>query len=486
MAMVGFDRERGEPLARPPADPESHGMSADLSTEARPPAVAGSFYPSDPDELAAMVDKMLQQARAEGEAPKAVIAPHAGYIYSGPIAASAYVRVGKAREVIRRVVLLGPAHRVALGGLAVSGASAFRTPLGEVPLDRAAIERLLALPQVTVLDAAHAAEHSLEVQLPFLQRVLGPFSLVPLVVGQATPEQVAEVLEALWGGPETLVVISSDLSHYHDYDTARRLDAATSRAIEALAPEDIGDEGACGRHPIGGLLRLARKLGLKATTIDLRNSGDTAGDKAQVVGYGAYVFEPGEAAGLDDADREALLRAAAATLRHGLDKGRPPQLSAGAYPQAVRAKGASFVTLTYGERLRGCIGTVTPLRPLVEDVAENAYGAAFDDTRFKPLGRDELAELMIGISVLGPMEPLAAASEAELLALLVPGRDGLMIEAGGKRGVFLPQVWEALPDGAEFLRHLKSKAGLDEDAWPPSIAAFRFHTHSFSGPAQGA
>lgn len=458
-------------------------MSGDLSTGPRPPAVAGSFYPADREELAATVDALLRRAASEGDAPKAVIVPHAGFIYSGPIAASAYVRVAKARDVIRRVVLLGPAHRVPLAGLAASSASAFVTPLGEVPLDRAAIARLVALPQVSVLDAAHAGEHSLEVQLPFLQRVLGDFSLVPLVVGQATPAEVAEVLEALWGGPETLVVISSDLSHYYDYRTARRLDAATSRAIEALAPEDIGDEGACGRTPIRGLLRLAAKIGLEATTIDLRNSGDTAGDKAQVVGYGAYVFAAGEAAALEHSDREALLRAASVAVRHGLEKGRPPRLSTGAYPEAVRAKRASFVTLKRGDRLRGCIGSVTPLLPLVKDVAQNAYGAAFDDSRFKPLAADEFEGLTIAISILSAFEPLAAGCEAELLAALRPGRDGLVIEAGGKRGVFLPQVWETLPERAKFLSHLKLKAGLDKGAWPPSITAFRFQTHSFSGPA---
>jgi AmmeMemoRadiSam system protein B len=188
-------------------------------------------------------------------------------------------------------VLLGPAHRVAIKGLAVSSADAFMTPLGSVPLDRAAIDRILTLPQVRSADTAHTEEHSLEVHLPFLQEVLEDFQLVPLVVGDATAAEVGEVIDTLWGGPETLIVISSDLSHYHDYDTARRLDRATSKAIEALRPQDIGFDQACGRIPVNGLLEVAKRRGLRVTTLDLCNSGDTAGSRDRVVGYGAWVFE---------------------------------------------------------------------------------------------------------------------------------------------------------------------------------------------------
>jgi len=250
------------------------------------------FYPAGPAELHTAVRQMLDDAAAtEDTVPKAIIVPHAGYVYSGPIAASAYARLRPARDVIHRVVLLGPSHRVPFYGLAVSTAEQFATPLGDIPLDREAIERISALPQVKALDEAHALEHSLEVHLPFLQEVLASFTLVPLVVGDTRPEEVGEVLEMLWDGPETLIVISSDLSHYHDYDTARRMDQATARAIEGLRPEDIHYEDACGRNPVNGLLHLSLKLGLHAHTLDLRNSGDTAGPRDQVVGYGAWVFD---------------------------------------------------------------------------------------------------------------------------------------------------------------------------------------------------
>ncbi len=254
----------------------------------RSPAVAGMFYPADTSELTRLVRDYIS-AGAPGETiPKAIIAPHAGYVYSGPIAGTAYARLANARSAIRRVILLGPSHRVYVRGLAAPESDTFAMPFGDVPVDREAIDQLRDLSQVTVSEEAHAPEHGLEVHLPFLHMALDDFSIVPLVVGDATPEEVAEVLERLWGGPETLIVVSSDLSHYHDYETARRMDEATSKAIESLRPEAIGQDQACGRIPIQGLLHVARNKGLRAEVLDLRSSGDTAGPRDQVVGYGAY------------------------------------------------------------------------------------------------------------------------------------------------------------------------------------------------------
>ncbi len=266
----------------------------------RPAAVAGMFYPGEPRTLAGDIDAMLagitvpSEPTFAGLPPKALIAPHAGYIYSGPIAASAYALLAPHAATIRRVVLLGPCHRVAVRGLALPHGDAFATPLGTVPLDRDAIAAALRLPQVVRHDAAHAEEHSLEVQLPFLQRVLDDFSLVPFAVGYATPDEVAEVIELLWGGPETLIVVSSDLSHYHPYADARQRDSHTADAIlhlRLLADHDM----ACGATPINGLLELARDRGLAPRLLDLRNSGDTAGDKSRVVGYASFAFYESEA-----------------------------------------------------------------------------------------------------------------------------------------------------------------------------------------------
>ena len=253
----------------------------------RSAAVAGMFYPSDPHELEMQIDAFLHNAEKAPASPKAMIVPHAGYIYSGPVAASAYATLAENRHTIRRVVLIGPDHRVGFQGIAAPSADWFETPLGRIPVDQQAID---ALEGVERFDRAHLLEHSLEVHLPFLQKTLDEFTLVPLVVGQAGAGEVAAVLEQLWGGDETLIVVSSDLSHYHDYDTASRIDDKTTRAIEELTGSDIGPQEACGYIGVRGLLTLARKKGLREKTVDVRNSGDTAGPRDQVVGYGAYLF----------------------------------------------------------------------------------------------------------------------------------------------------------------------------------------------------
>ena len=259
--------------------------------ETRAPAVAGSFYPADPDSLREQIEAYLAAAKPTAIIPKALIGPHAGTIYSGAIAASAYIAVRALKEQIKRVILLGPAHYVPLDGLAASRAEAFATPLGEIPIDQESIAALVTLPQVAYIDEAQRPEHSLELHLPFLQMTLGDFKLVPLVVGQTEPAEVATVLEAVWGGPETLIVVSSDLSHYLPYERARQIDRVTTEAIEQLQWEELSHEQACGYYPVRGLLQVARDHRMTVTTLDLRNSGDTAGTKEGVVGYGAYVFE---------------------------------------------------------------------------------------------------------------------------------------------------------------------------------------------------
>jgi AmmeMemoRadiSam system protein B len=257
----------------------------------RPAAVAGSFYPAHPERLRAEVGKLMGAVGDDGGAPpKAVIAPHAGYVYSGPIAAKAFATLRDTAPSFERVVVIGPAHYVAFDGIAVPGADSFAAPLGRVPLDRAALGRLGDLPFIVEADAPHAPEHALEVELPFLQLVLDPFALVPLLVGAATPDQVAQALELLWDG--SLFVISSDLSHYLDYESARRRDAATAAMIERGGWDSLGPGDACGFLAVAGLLKQAERHGLKPRRLALANSGDTAGARDRVVGYGAWAFAP--------------------------------------------------------------------------------------------------------------------------------------------------------------------------------------------------
>jgi len=263
--------------------------STDSANRARLPAVAGLFYPDDPYELRAIIQRYLNAAPPPSARPKVLIVPHAGYIYSGRIAGVAYRQLVGLDPPIERVILAGPSHRVPVQGIAVPGVAAFETPLGSVPLDTVAIQQLLGLSQVHSSDLPHRMEHSLEVQVPFLQMTLKDFSLVPLAVGDVTPAAFAEVLEACWGGPETLIVISSDLSHYRDYASAREIDASTAQAIVEQRG-DLQDEQACGCRLLNGLALLARQRGLEVRLLDLRNSGDTSGDRSRVVGYGAFAI----------------------------------------------------------------------------------------------------------------------------------------------------------------------------------------------------
>ena len=445
--------------------------------------MAGAFYPRDAGELDHAVRGLLAAATAvAGPAPKAIIAPHAGYIYSGAIAAEAYAWLAEAKDRIKRVILLGPAHRMPFRGIAASSATAFSTPLGEIPLDGEATRRLMTLNHVMVLNEAHRLEHSLEVHLPFLQRMLGDFSLVPLVVGDATGKQVAEALELLWGGPETLIVVSSDLSHQLGYDAARTSDAATAKAIENYRPDQIDAPQACGRIPIMGLLEVARARAMDVATLDLRNSGDTAGPRDRVVGYGAWIFrETREPEAVEDAAATiiadhgpALLRIAMTSMAYGMAGGKPMKCDPGNHPPALGETVASFVTLHLAGKLRGCIGSPLAIKPLAVDVSDNAFAAAFKDPRFKPLSAGDLARIDFDVSVLSPPEDIAFASEEELIAGLRPRRDGLVISQGARRALFLPAVWESIPDPAEFLAQLKKKAGISAARTTPGLTAERF------------
>jgi hypothetical protein len=439
----------------------------------RPAAVAGMFYPASARELAREVDDMLGHSAGGGLAPgfpKALIVPHAGYVYSGNVAAQAYDRLRPARGIVRRVVLLGPCHRVPVHGLALPDAAAFATPLGEVPLDRAAIVSLAGLSQVAVSNAAHADEHALEVQLPFLQRVLDEFSLVPLAVGAATAEQVSEVIETLWGGEETLIVISSDLSHYHPYDEACAIDRGTARAILDYST-DIDHEQACGATPVAGMLLAAKRHKLNVELLDLRNSGDTAGGRARVVGYASFAFWDG-APGFAEGHGRTLLAIARNSIEAALGASAPMPLPDERWLKPARA---SFVTLTRDGGLRGCIGSLEAHRPLGEDVSHNASAAALSDPRFAPLTAEELAGTRIEVSLLSTPKLFSFADHADLIAQLRPGEDGLILEHGDARGTFLPQVWENLPDPEQFVAELKRKAGLSPDVSTARCRIQRYH-----------
>ena len=495
-------------------------------------AVAGSFYPAERAVLARALTTHLTRARADqpedtGRVPKAVIVPHAGYVYSGPMAARAYARLEPGAGTIERVVLLGPTHRVPVRGLALPGVDLLRTPLGDLEVDAAGCARAAQLPQVVTSATVHELEHSLEVQLPFLSAVLGAVLLVPLAVGSASAQEVAEVIDALWGGPETVVVISSDLSHYLPQEVAVPKDEETLAQILSLDPT-IRHDQACGATPLNGMLLAARRRGMRPEALGRCTSADTAGQPDRVVGYCAVALHepaPDQAEGSRDttradvqppevqppdgehADGAVGAAAARAAARDGGTDAPPPDAGDTLLPLARRAiaravgaepgrpadlvpeepawltrPGAAFVTLRDGGRLRGCIGSLSATRALGRDVVENAVAAATWDPRFKPVEAHELERLSVEVSVLSSPEPLEATSEADVLARLRPGVDGVILRLGPYRPTFLPQVWEELPTPVEFLGRLKRKAGLPEDFWHDDMTVETYEVRAWSEP----
>lgn len=472
-------------------------------TQIRPAAVAGSFYPGNMQNLKELVDGLLADASTDETCPNAIIAPHAGYVYSGPIAASVYARLLNREKPIEKVVIIGPSHRVAFKGIAASSSDFFRTPLGDIEVDTDEIQEIVKLPSLGYLDEAHSDEHSLEVHLPFLQRVLPAFKLIPLVAGDASPVEVSRLLEQVWGGEETLIVISSDLSHYHPYNKARALDKVTSEKIQRLDTNLSGDE-ACGCRPINGLMHFARQRGYRIEEVDLRNSGDTSGDADRVVGYGSYVVvkdvvvkdvavkdsvkknvvpnevnsEPNEPT-LPLSHRQVLLQTARECIHSLVTTKQQIQINLQEFPPALKEERASFVTINLKGQLRGCIGSLIPHRPLIMDVANNALSAASKDPRFKPLSLVEYPDVNIHLSVLSIPEELSFSDREHLLELIRPGIDGLIIEESGHRATYLPSVWSQLPDRINFLRELRKKAGLNPDSWSTNTRVFNYTTEEF-------
>jgi len=469
----------------PPTDPPAPGQPAGRQPRARVPAVAGLFYPAGKAQLAQTLDTLLERAPSH-PIPKlrALVCPHAGYTYSGQTAAIGYkTLVGRD---VQTVVVLAPSHYAAFEGASVPDAEVYQTPLGDVPISEKA--RKLAGTRPFVLeprcrvqrpqwwsqaprpvpadgeDTPETWEHSLEVQVPFLQKVLKDFSLLPVIVGDADPAQLAKAVAGILDD-KTVVVASSDLSHFHPYDEARALDQRCVQAVCDLDLNAMKNQEACGSLPILTLIHLAREKGWKAQLLDSRNSGDVTGDKGRVVGYAAIAFyEPVQEA-YTPSDKKFLLDLARTTLARVTANEALPAVPAKDVPPKLVEKRACFVTLTVKGELRGCIGHILPQEPLFQAVIDNAQNAALHDPRFRPVQADETRKIKIEISVLTEPRPLAFDSPDDLLAKLKPREDGVVLKIGQYGATFLPQVWDQLPDKETFLNHLSQKAGCDPSAW---------------------
>ena len=462
--------------------------TAPLPPEIFPAQVAGTFYPADPTALRAALAEAIAHATPDGGvAPKLVVAPHAGVQWSARVAATAFAPWARAACPVRRVILLAPAHRMAVAGLALHPARRWQTPLGTLDVAWDEATRLLPLAGVHVDARPFVNEHALEMHLVVLQAMLPePFDIVPILVGDAAPDLVAEAITRLWGGPETVISLSSDLSHFLDRPTADGLDRDTARRIETLDATALDGRRACGHRIVAGALKLATERDLRVTTLRLATSADVGGDPGRVVGYGAFALEQAASARLRDADRAFLLDTCMFALAQAVaDGGRMPELvTDGPLSPPLMAARATFVTLERGDHLRGCIGSLAPHRPLIGDAAINAVKAGFSDPRFGPLRADELDGLDLSVSILSTPRPMRFADEAELIAALDPDRDGLILADAGRSALFLPSVWRALPDPRDFVRHLKQKAGLGADHWSPTLTARRFRTEKFAAPVR--
>ena len=446
----------------------------------RPMSCAGVFYPADPGAYASALGALSARVRGLAARPyKAMILPHAGLAYCGPIAITGYRSIAHTAE-IKRVVLLSPAHRLAFTGMAVPDAEAFDTPFGPLMVDLPGLAQARRLPSVTLLDAAFDREHGVEAHFPLIRRYLPQAAVVPVVLGAVSRQAILDFLHWMWGGPETLIIISSDLSHYLDAETARGRDTETVTSIERLDAAGLTAQQACGFRGIGALMDRARALDLRPLRLDVRHSGDVTGLKDRVVGYAAYGFEPAETAALPTAVAQELIKVARQALRYAVARGRAPEGALETFPEALRTHMRTFVTLEKAGQLRGCIGTYEPANPLIRDVVQNTWKAGFRDPRFKPISSDELADLTVSVSLLSTPRRMAITTEAELIDTLRPGRDGLILTGDGKRAIFLPKVWSSLPDPRAFVRQLKLKAGLAADHWPEDMKAYHYVAETIS------
>lgn len=455
-------------------------MNRQTQISTRLSAVAGRFFPGDAEALARGVTDCLGDGQAAASVPRAVISPHAGYPFSGRLAGAALGATKTAAP--DRIVVLSPSHRHAFNGVALPSQDRYVLPGLEIAIDAQAREILVDQDLAHVEDAAHDQEHGVETQLPFLHRLHPQARVVPLVIGREKGDQVARIVDALAGMADTppLFVLSSDLSHFLTLERAQVHDAETAKLIETGKAGQLTGAHACGAAAIRGFMTSEYGRGMRVQRLAMANSAAVTRDASRTVGYGAWAFHDTTDEILLSEHRTALLNAARHTLVSRVERGVAPDVDINGFAPAPCGHGAAFVTLQKSGQLRGCIGSLRAHRPLVADVAENTVKAAFDDPRFPQVAAGELPEITIKIAVLSPSSPMRFADEADLLAQVKPGRDGLILSDRGRRGVFLPMVWDNLPEPAAFLAALKQKAGLPNDYWSDTVQIERFCAESFS------
>ena len=455
----------------------------------RETAVAGLFYPADMYQLDKDLNGYLEHVHSDlSGRPHIMIVPHAGYKFSAQVAAYAYKKLEPFSGKIKKVFILGPSHTVAFNGVALSPDKAFKTPLGIVKTDDDITQNLRKNPLFITSAKAHKKEHALEVQLPFLQKTLKNFTIIPMVYGNANPNDVAKALQPYIKNDDTVLIISADLSHYLDYETAQQVDKQTAKQIQNSEPVDYHQS--CGATGINTAMILAKDFGFVPRLLDMVNSGDVSDDKSRVVGYGAWAYqkknEPEELSGimLQEEHLKNFARHYKTQLVDIVKKSLAAAVNTRTiyhpereiYNEVLFDKGAAFVTLEKNGRLRGCIGSLYPNKAIADDIAENTFNAANSDPRFKPVEPNEIKDIDFTVSLLTGFEEIKFKSYDELIEIIEPNVDGLLIRDGQREGLFLPSVWKEIPDKQEFMTQLKIKAGLSPSHWSEKTKVFRFRT----------
>ena len=462
-----------------------------MPQEIRYPTAIGRFYPRDGRELskqaADFIDSADRRLRvSDGQPPKAIIVPHNALYFSGSVAGAGYAALKRLKPFVKRVVVIGSSHQGKYFGISLSQAQYWDMPNRRFEVDRNLTDRLIKMQGIGFDNDAHEAESSLEMQLPFINAVFGKdVKILPILVEDASIEQVSDLFEAVWGGPETLIVISTDMSVGKEAENVRKAIRKTARLLEKRDYSAIKSGYFCAPLPVAGLLYYARENNLSVQTLDLQTSSDRYTVTDKTIGFGAFgVYESDNASredsrekleGVLHANQEALLRVAAQSVVTGFERGRPLRLRESRYPEELREKGATFVNIYYNGALRGSAGSTEATRSILEDIAENAYAAAFSDFRFVPLDEEEMKNAEISISFLTRPTPIHFDTEEDLLTKITPYSDGLILKERSNRALFLPQIWETFSSPKEFLIHLKQRAGLPADYWSSTIKIYRFN-----------
>ena len=442
---------------------------------AKTAAFAGKFYPDNPEKLDELLENFfIQTVKDYDTDTRAIIVPHAGYMYSGKTAAAAFQYLNRN---VKNIFVIAPAHRFDCNCIALSTYDYFETPIGKIKLNKDLINEISQYEATEFIDDAFAREHSIEVQIPFIQKLMPNAQIVPILYGQVSNKVITKIIEKYWENKDNAFIISSDLSHFYSQKDAEKIDAYTAEMIESLNIKDFNPLQACGAIGITGLVEFAKEKSYSLIRTELTTSGEVTGPADSVVGYGAWILtEKSKSMFIKEQFSQLVLSICKESILAGIKTGNSLDVAEKLYPQVFYETGACFVTITLNQMLRGCMGSIFAHKPLVNDLAQNAYKSAFSDTRFTALKEEEFSHIKIAVSLLSEAESINFKDEADLMEQIVPYKDGIIIQDGNNRAVYLPSVWTQLSDKKLFMESLKQKAGLTPDHFSKTFRAYRFHT----------